>query len=221
VTGAADTPSASSPRKRDRAATRAALLKAARGRFARFGYDGTSVRHVAQDVSVDPALVFRYFGSKRGLFEEACVDHDRIVEIVRGPIEDLPADMLNSVVFQDWSQFAGEHPVVALLRSSEHDSARERLERQVPDDKVKGLAKFVEGPDAELRAELLVAFLLGMGITRSALHSPKLSEAQPADVLPYFEQVVDVLFGRTPADTRPAAADSRSRKPSSGDPTFP
>lgn len=55
---------------RNAAATRAAILEAARKRFAVEGYDGAGLRGVACDAGVDPALVCRYFGSKEGLFRE-------------------------------------------------------------------------------------------------------------------------------------------------------
>ena len=44
------------PRRRDRAATRAALLDAARIRFAAQGFDGTGLREIAAEVGVDPRL---------------------------------------------------------------------------------------------------------------------------------------------------------------------
>src|SRR5215813_12992953 len=59
------------PRKRDAAATRAAILSAAREVFARSGYDGVGVREIAAAAGVTAMLVNRYFGSKEGLFAEA------------------------------------------------------------------------------------------------------------------------------------------------------
>ncbi|MGO4429622.1 hypothetical protein AB4Z54_65510, partial [Streptomyces sp. MCAF7] len=144
---------------------------------------------------MDPALVFRYFGSKRALFQEACVDHQVLGDIMSGPLNALPAGMLKSVVFQDWEQFAGEHPLVMLLRSPSHAPARTRLEREAQAAHIEELIKQVRGPDAPLRAEILVACLLGMGIMRTALHSPALSSATLEDVLPYFEGVTRVLIG--------------------------
>ncbi|MFC5728996.1 MULTISPECIES: TetR/AcrR family transcriptional regulator [Nocardioides] len=48
--------------------TRAVILAAARERFAGAGYAGTTIRAVALDAGVDPALVHHYFGSKDDLF---------------------------------------------------------------------------------------------------------------------------------------------------------
>jgi len=48
--------------------TRAAILRAARARFAEHGFGGTTIRAVAGDAGVDAALVHHYFGSKDDLF---------------------------------------------------------------------------------------------------------------------------------------------------------
>lgn len=45
-----------------------ALLKSARQVFARRGFEATSVREIARDASVDPALMTHYFGSKGALW---------------------------------------------------------------------------------------------------------------------------------------------------------
>jgi len=60
-----------SPRRRDSAATRAAILRAAIDAFTRSGYDGAGVREIASAAGVTAMLVNRYFGSKEQLFAEA------------------------------------------------------------------------------------------------------------------------------------------------------
>src|SRR5215510_212651 len=57
------------PRRSD--ATRAAILTAARERFAADGYDRATIRAIAGDAAIDPALVMRYFGNKEQLFAAA------------------------------------------------------------------------------------------------------------------------------------------------------
>src|SRR5258705_6313020 len=55
-------------RRRNAAATRAAILTSARRLFARAGYDGAGVREIAEGAGVTAMLVNRYFGSKEELF---------------------------------------------------------------------------------------------------------------------------------------------------------
>src|SRR5579859_2058688 len=59
------------PRRRDAAATRAAILEAAKTQFARAGYDHAGLREIAAEAGADVALIKRYFGGKEGLFTEA------------------------------------------------------------------------------------------------------------------------------------------------------
>lgn len=70
------------PRRRlDVDARRAAILTAARDAFTRARYADVVVGRVAEAAGASPALVFHYFGSKSGLYEE----------VVRGAIEGLEA----------------------------------------------------------------------------------------------------------------------------------
>jgi AcrR family transcriptional regulator len=55
--------------------TRAALVRAAIGRFASEGFQRVSLTDVARDVGVSPTAVYRYFPDKEALFE-AAVDAD-------------------------------------------------------------------------------------------------------------------------------------------------
>nr|WP_240777177.1 hypothetical protein [Nonomuraea basaltis] len=49
---------------------------------------------------MDATLIFRYFGSKKRLFDEATADIP--IDLLDGPQEELVARMLGSVVFHDW-----------------------------------------------------------------------------------------------------------------------
>ena len=51
--------------------TRELILDAARARFARFGYQGATIRGIAADAGVDPALVHHFYGTKERLFVAA------------------------------------------------------------------------------------------------------------------------------------------------------
>ncbi|NUS08895.1 MAG: TetR family transcriptional regulator [Nonomuraea sp.] len=182
--------------KRDREATRTRLLETARLRFAREGYDATSVRDVARDAGVDATLIFRYFGSKKQLFDEATKAATAGPDLLDGPQEELVARMAREVVFHDWSTYGGEHPLVAMLRSSAHDDTRQRIREEVCATYVRALEGLAEGGDTALRAELLSAWLVGIGILRSVVATPALTEASAADLAPYVETVATGLLGR-------------------------
>lgn len=173
------TETAAPGRRRDRAATRSALLDAARIRFATTGFDRTGVRDIAGDVGVDPALVFRYFGSKQRLFAEAM--HLEIPKDVAAdrhrPVVSIVDALLRDVVFGDWPEFGGEHPLLAILRSSGHAAVRDQLRAELCDGYLRDMAERLDGADAALRAEVIGALLLGLGVMRSVAGAPALSAA--------------------------------------------
>lgn len=117
------------PRRRDAAATRAALLVAARALMAEHGVEGAGTRDVAAAAGVNQALVYRYFGSKEKLFAEAAsgsTESDGI--IANTPLADLPSVLLDRVL--DLGE-AHQSPDVATLVAAANDRrARRRPDRR-------------------------------------------------------------------------------------------
>lgn len=58
-----------SPRPRDRAATEAALIKAAREVLAEAGFQGLGINAIARRAGADKQLIYRYFGGVDGLVD--------------------------------------------------------------------------------------------------------------------------------------------------------
>lgn len=71
--------------------TREAILDAARDHFGARGYEGTTIRGIATQAGVDPALVHHFFGSKDDLFLEVLRMPEtvmtRVPEIVGADLE--------------------------------------------------------------------------------------------------------------------------------------
>jgi AcrR family transcriptional regulator len=77
--------------------TRARILDSARNLFARNGIDKTSIRAIATEAGVDPALVHHYFGTKTQLFAAAI--HIPIDPMdIFGPLREVPIEQLGSVL---------------------------------------------------------------------------------------------------------------------------
>jgi len=86
--------------------TREAILAAARARFGDLGYDRTTIRGIAADAGVDPALVHHFYGTKESLFAAA----------MRLPLN--PGDVVDAVLKaapDDQGQELGEHLMRTLL----------------------------------------------------------------------------------------------------------
>ncbi|MER6271491.1 helix-turn-helix domain-containing protein [Streptomyces sp900105755] len=189
-------------RRRDAAATRRALLLAARTRFTQLGYDRTTLRDVAADAGVNLALIKRYFGSKEGLFKAALASTPRFL----GSDGEFPRDRValaealsRQLAAGAWAEF-GEHPVLMLLRDS-GDEQVAQLRRQALAEFGRQVLEASGGssaPDARLRAELLVALGVGVAVVRSAVGLRPLADATPEDLVGPLRDVVEGLLGPPP-----------------------
>ncbi|WP_433755859.1 TetR family transcriptional regulator [Nocardia sp. CA-135398] len=108
-----------SGRRPGRSGAREDILAAARARFAEIGFDKTSIRAVAADAGVDPALVHHYFGTKQQLFAavvELPIDPEATLRLIEAaPLDRLGETILGSVVAV-WDSPAGPG-IVAAVRS--------------------------------------------------------------------------------------------------------
>ncbi len=76
---------------RDKEATKAKLLEAALDEFAQYGIAGARVDRIAAKAGCNKAMIYAYFGSKEGLFDELLkIQIDRIIESTPITPEDLP-----------------------------------------------------------------------------------------------------------------------------------
>lgn len=179
--------------RRDRVATRARLLDAARREFAEHGYDGTSVRRIAGAAGVDAALIFRYFGSKDGLFVAATAAADPAGLLGLPPAE-FADRLLSALAFP---ALGTAPPVSALLRSGTRVEGQRRLQELVCGPYLDALSAELTGPDRALRAELVAAWVIGVAVMRGIVPGTELAEADHASIEPYSRAVVDALLTRS------------------------
>ena len=108
--------------------TRAAILAAAREQFALHGYDRTSIRAIATQAQIDPAMVMRYFTSKEGLFA-AAVDVDLMLPDLKGTPREELGTRLTQHFLDRWEGSLSDDVLVILLRSAVTDPrVAERLQ---------------------------------------------------------------------------------------------
>ncbi|RYG88334.1 MAG: TetR/AcrR family transcriptional regulator [Alphaproteobacteria bacterium] len=159
------------PRLRNAAATRQAMLDAARRHFARDSYESVGLREIAGDAGVDPALVSRYFGSKEQLFQEALRgDKKKMLEGIAR--DDLPEYLAGLIMDEGASceiTAANLDRVMILLRSATSPKASQIVRAAIDEDMLGPIARAIGGEDAEMRAVLCMAILMGDGTVRSAL----------------------------------------------------
>ncbi|MCQ4083128.1 TetR family transcriptional regulator [Streptomyces sp. RB6PN25] len=161
------------PPRSDR--TKAAILRAARERFAANGYERTTIRAVAADANIDPSMVIRYFATKEGLFDAALTIDLRLPDLTAVPVVELPGTLVR-LFLERWESDPSGDTLLVLLRSAvTNDRAAERVRaiftRQVAPTLVAAL-----GPQVVPRAALVASQLLGLALTRYLLRLPPVTQ---------------------------------------------
>ena len=179
-------------RSRNAAATRQAILDAAKTCFTHDGYEQVGVRDIAARAGVDPALVNRYFGSKDGVFSEAFASKFDLSPLLDGDRATL-GRRLAQYVLQKKPVGANYDPLVALLRSSSSEVCGGMLRKAILDGFVRPLAERLEGPDALSRAELVGSTLLGLLVHRTVIGGAESADNERilALVAPTLQALID------------------------------
>ncbi|MEV8038224.1 TetR family transcriptional regulator [Streptomyces sp. NPDC002742] len=152
-------------------ATRDRILEAAREEFSERGYERTSVRGIAKSAGVDSALVHHYFGTKEQVFEAAIEGAFAPVlgapeTLVEGPVEGV-GERLTRFFLGVWENPTSRTPLLAIVRSAvNNDTAAAVFRRLVAAQLLRRIAGRLDVPDAELRAELAAAQLVGVAMLR-------------------------------------------------------
>ena len=187
------TPPGPLPRDERRRRTEAAILTAALEQFGELGFERTTIRSVAAAASVDPALVMQHFGSKEGLFAAVGRQQRTHTRVLAAAREDVPQAALDDL-FGDFDDPQTRTAVLALMRSClTHQGAADVLRDDVMCDIHEAVADRIGGPDADLRASLLGATMIGLSISRYLLQLPTLSTADRADVERVLRPVLRAL----------------------------
>jgi AcrR family transcriptional regulator len=161
-------PTAPKPRRSD--ATRAAILSAARERFASDGYERATIRAIATQAEIDPAMVMRYFGSKEGLFAAAAQFDLHLPDLRQVPREDLGAALAGH--FLDvWEK---DETFCALLRAAATNPVAADRMRAIFQTQVVPVIAAVLPDVASLptRAGLVSSQMLGLALCRYVLRLP-------------------------------------------------
>lgn len=190
------------PRRRDAAATRAAILASARRAFARAGYDGVGVREIAAGAGVTAMLVNRYFGSKEQLFAEVASDTMRDAVILSPEnldASDFAAALAKSLVDVTTPGATPLDGFQMMLRSSGSQTAIELGRELIRQGHQASLLERLHGPNAVERAGLFLALVAGLQAMRQTLELPGLAQADPDDLARLLEPVIRALVNDTRA----------------------
>jgi AcrR family transcriptional regulator len=182
--------------------TRAAILAAARERFAADGYERATIRAIATDASIDPAMVMRYFGTKEKLFAAAAEFDLRLPDLADLPLDRMGAAMIEHFLIR-WED---SDTLMALLRASvTNEAAAERMRQLFVNQLGPVIARITgNSPDTPVRAALIATQTLGVAICRYVLALAPVAEMSRADVIAWVSPTLQHYL-TAPAPTTPPA----------------
>ena len=195
---AADEPRRGPGRRAGESRTREAILDAARRRFGEQGYDGATIRGIAADAAVNPALVHHFYGTKERLFAAAMrlpVVPSDIITFVLGAERDrlgdefLPriGEVLIGTMLRAWDVADIRTAFIGLLRSAATSEQGVTILREFVTStilasliQVAGLSDDEEG---RYRATLVASQVVGLGFARYVLGLEPLASATTEDLV--------------------------------------
>lgn len=163
-------PDAVPDRSRRSDATRAAILEAARERFAADGYERATIRAVARDAGIDPSMVMRYYGNKAGLFAAASE-----IDLKLPDLTSVPRDQLGALLVRHFlDRWERDETLTAMVRVAvTNEAGADRLRGVFVEQIRPALAAVCAVPEEDAsRAALVGSQLVGMGMLRYVLLLP-------------------------------------------------
>jgi AcrR family transcriptional regulator len=187
--------------------TKNTILDVARRQFHEVGYDGATVRSIAADANIDPAMIIRYFGSKPALFTAAVGVDLRLPDLTtvakprRG--HEVARHFLNR-----WEGHEDYDSLVALLRSAiSNDQAKTQLQKVFSTQVKKMIGRVVPRDEIDPRSILVTSQLLGLALARYILAFPEARRMSTDAVVQLFGPALQRhLHGRLPGSSADAGA---------------
>jgi AcrR family transcriptional regulator len=182
--------------------TRAAILESARGRFADHGYDRATIRAIAADAGVDPALVHHFYGSKERLFAAAMrlpvVPSEILAAAFDARVRDQSAsagELLVRTALMAWDTAEVRDIFLGLLRSALTSERAAAMLREFLADAILGpvalMSDSADPAQAAYRAAIVASQMVGLALARYVLAFEPVAAASVDDLAATIGPTVD------------------------------
>jgi AcrR family transcriptional regulator len=159
-----------SGRRSGASGTREAIAEAARRQFAEAGYERTTIRAVAEQAGVDPALVMHFFGSKQKLFLSVMAlpfDPDEVVPTILAGRRSEAGLRLARFALDVLEDPHGRSVMTGILRAAASEPEAARIVRELVANRIVGaITEGLDVDDAALRATLAASQMVGLVLAR-------------------------------------------------------
>lgn len=180
--------------------SREAILDAAHAHFQTHGYDGATIRGIAAEAGVDPALVYYFFKGKDELFTATMAyplaPRDVISQVIEGgSVETLGERMVRFMVGLEPAEGGAAHPIVGILRSAfAHPNGSRMVREFVTRELFRHIAAQITLPDPQLRVTLAGSQLIGMVVARYVVKVEPLASADPEFLVACYAPTLQRYF---------------------------
>lgn len=177
--------------------TREHILAAARSQFGSKGYDGATIRGIAAEAGVNPALVHHFFGTKNEVFVAALqlpVNPDVLVETILGGDRSEVGERILRLFLLLWETEGPRQSFFGLLRSVSTNEQAASMLRQFMERAV--LAQVAAALDVpKLRLTGMASQVMGVALARYVVRVEPLASASHDEVValvgPVIQHYVD------------------------------
>ncbi len=179
------------------AGTREQIIDVARQHLAAKGFAGTSLRGIARDAGVDPSLISHYFGDKAGLLVATMQlpfnPIDVISSVLEGPVEGMGLRLVTTFL-DAWDPH--REVFSALLRSTFGAGQPSSMPAiQIAQNVIiTGIRSRISGPDADVRATLAAAQIIGMATMRYVAGIEPLASAPAEEIARSYGPAIQQLL---------------------------
>ncbi len=183
-------------RRPGNADTRGEIVEAAKQVFAAKGYDGTSLRAVAREAGVDPALVHHYFDGKASLFVAAMAlpfDPRQVRQHAATPDFSGARTIESFLTMWDNAEGSGSSFASCVSAMAGSTNVADAI-REFVNERVWSVRPPKEGePEAmaERRTAMVSSQLMGLAFTRYLLRVPPISTASPRQIARWVGPTLD------------------------------
>jgi|SRR5664280_721900 AcrR family transcriptional regulator len=192
------------------------IAAAARRLFAARGYDGVTIRAIATDAGVDPALVHHFFGTKQQLFDrlvDLSFEPADVIDAALAPgMEGLGERIVRFMITRMRDPEAGEC-MVAMVRTAAAQPAAARLLREFYARRLlEPLARGLNADEPQLRAALCSSQLLGLAVAEHVLGLPPLVRASTEQLVCIYGPTLQRYLTAPLPDLQDETAPPRPRR---------
>lgn len=134
----------------------------------------------------------KYFGSKEQLFAQVFTFEDDADALLDAPLDGLARHMvLHLLAVQDGQ---GRDPILRIAFSRLHDEPGSQAQTNFRTQVVARLAARLSGPDREVRAEMAVGILLGLGVLYAMVRAEHLRNLTHDQIADRYEPLLHPLL---------------------------